>query len=98
MAVLHFLYTGQAGWGIAWYVNDTLIPELLVRRGSSYTFIIEGGNDASILAMYHPFYITNSKIGGRVRNTDEQKAVSSWVSEIVIPYICHTCCTKDLAT
>jgi hypothetical protein len=37
--------TGHPSWGIAWYLNDLLIPELIVERGQTYTFIIEGGND-----------------------------------------------------
>ena len=63
---LHF-HLGIPGWGIAWYVNGILIPELRLRRGSTYTFIIEGGDDPSNLADYHPFYITSSEIGGKLR-------------------------------
>jgi hypothetical protein len=37
-------FAGQPSWGIAWYVNDKLIPELYVERGSTYTFVVEGGN------------------------------------------------------
>jgi hypothetical protein len=36
---------GHPSWGIAWYLNDLLIPELVVERGQTYSFIIEGGND-----------------------------------------------------
>lgn len=39
-------------WGIAWYVNDLLIPEITVERGLTYEFIIEGGNDPSQPARY----------------------------------------------
>ena len=67
---------GQSGWGISWYVNGTLIPELVLTRGVTYTFIVEGGNDPSNLATYHPFYISNSINGGRLRNTAEQQRVS----------------------
>lgn len=35
---------GTPSWGIAWYINDTLIPEITVERGQTYTFIVEGGN------------------------------------------------------
>ena len=69
------VYTGQSGWGIAWYVNGTLIPELVLERGQMYTFIIEGGNNEQDLANYHPFYITSSKNGGRIRNTEAQRNV-----------------------
>lgn len=37
--------TGFNSWGIAWYVNDLLIPEIEVVRGETYTFIVEGGSD-----------------------------------------------------
>lgn len=39
--------TGLPSWGIAWYLNDLLIPELTVERGQTYTFIVEGGNDST---------------------------------------------------
>lgn len=38
-------YTGHPSWGIAWYLNDLLIPEVYVERGQTYQFIVEGGND-----------------------------------------------------
>jgi len=37
--------SGHPSWGIAWYLNDLLIPELYVERGQTYTFMIEGGKD-----------------------------------------------------
>ena len=67
---------GRAGWGISWYINGTLIPELVVERGKTYTFIIEGGNDTNDLSNYHPFYISDSIGGGRLQNTEEERAVS----------------------
>lgn len=39
--------TGQPSWGIAWYINDLLIPELTVERGQTYTFVVEGGEDST---------------------------------------------------
>ncbi|XP_063228586.1 protein Skeletor, isoforms B/C isoform X2 [Bacillus rossius redtenbacheri] len=56
--------TGHPSWGIAWYINDKLIPEIYVERGQTYTFVVEGGNDRTNPARYHPFYITDSKEGG----------------------------------
>ncbi|XP_070165249.1 protein Skeletor, isoforms B/C [Polyergus mexicanus] len=56
--------TGTPSWGIAWYINDLLIPEITVERGQTYTFIVEGGNDETNPARYHPFYITDSPEGG----------------------------------
>ena len=66
---------GQVGWGIAWYVNRTLIPELHLKRGVTYTFIVEGGTDTTNLARYHPFYITNSSVGGILRRSKEDNPV-----------------------
>ena len=71
---------GRAGWGISWYINGTLIPQLIVERGRTYTFIIEGGNDTTDLSNYHPFYISDSISGGRLQNTEEQRAVSAVIT------------------
>ncbi|XP_074107985.1 protein Skeletor, isoforms B/C [Cotesia typhae] len=65
--------TGQPSWGIAWYINDLLIPEITVERGQTYTFIVEGGVDPSNPARYHPLYITASPEGGFGQKTDEQQ-------------------------
>ncbi|XP_015782151.1 protein Skeletor, isoforms B/C [Tetranychus urticae] len=56
--------TGLQSWGIAWWVNGKLIPEIVVQRGKNYTFIVEGGNDPSNQAQYHPLYITDNREGG----------------------------------
>ena len=37
--------TQHVGWGISWYINGLLIPEINVIRGKTYTFVVEGGND-----------------------------------------------------
>ena len=57
--VRYYVYTGQPGWGIAWYINNTIVPELVVEIGRTYTFLIRGGNVSSDDANYHPFYITD---------------------------------------
>ncbi|XP_037943587.1 protein Skeletor, isoforms B/C-like [Teleopsis dalmanni] len=61
--------TGVPSWGIAWYLNDLLIPELTVQRGKTYEFYVEGGNNPSQPARYHPFYITDSPEGGLGQKT-----------------------------
>ncbi|XP_067210806.1 protein Skeletor, isoforms B/C isoform X2 [Linepithema humile] len=69
--------TGTPSWGIAWYINDQLIPELQVERGQTYTFIVEGGDRPSNPARYHPFYITSSAQGGmgqkKIEEQEEEK-------------------------
>ena len=69
------LFLGKVGWGIAWYVNQLLIPEITVQRGTTYTFEVYGGNDVAIAAQYHPFYITDDAEGGHDQKTDAQKMV-----------------------
>nr|XP_022918431.1 protein Skeletor, isoforms B/C isoform X1 [Onthophagus taurus] len=56
--------TGLPSWGISWYIDGLLIPELTLVRGKTYTFIVEGGDDSTNKARYHPFYITSSPEGG----------------------------------
>ncbi|XP_028176404.1 protein Skeletor, isoforms D/E-like isoform X4 [Ostrinia furnacalis] len=65
--------TGHVGWGISWYINGLLIPEINVVRGRKYTFVVEGGHDASVPARYHPFYITNDPVGGYYHKNDQEK-------------------------
>lgn len=65
--------TGRTGWGIAWYVNGLLIPELTVERGKTYTFIVEGGNDKQNSARNHPLYITDSAEGGFHHKSDDER-------------------------
>lgn len=67
--------TGHVGWGISWYINGLLIPEINVVRGKEYTFVVEGGFDPEIPAKYHPFYITDDPVGGYFHKTDAEKAV-----------------------
>ena len=72
--IFHF-YTGRPGWGIAWYVNGTIVPELVVVRNRTYTFLIHGGDNAGDSSNYHPFYITDSVNGGRLLNNQQQRMV-----------------------
>ncbi|XP_034232288.1 protein Skeletor, isoforms D/E-like [Thrips palmi] len=66
--------TGHVGWGISWYINGLLIPEINVVRGKTYTFVVEGGLDAETPARYHPFYITDDPVGGFEHKTAEERA------------------------
>lgn len=54
---IKFTPPGHPSWGIAWYLNDLLIPEVYVERGQTYTFVVEGGNDETQPARFHPFYM-----------------------------------------
>ncbi|OXU29814.1 hypothetical protein TSAR_013407 [Trichomalopsis sarcophagae] len=66
--------TGHVGWGISWYINGLLIPEIHVVRGKEYSFVVEGGNDEDKPARYHPFYITDDPVGGYQHKTPEERA------------------------
>ncbi|XP_017889814.1 protein Skeletor, isoforms B/C isoform X1 [Ceratina calcarata] len=66
--------TGHVGWGISWYINGLLIPEINVVRGKTYTFYVEGGDNPDVPARYHPFYITDDPVGGYQHKTPEEKA------------------------
>ncbi|XP_063233288.1 protein Skeletor, isoforms D/E-like [Bacillus rossius redtenbacheri] len=66
--------TGHVGWGISWYINGLLIPEIDVVRGKTYTFVVEGGLDPEVPARYHPFYITDDPVGGYEHKTPEERA------------------------
>lgn len=70
---------GKPSWGIAWYINGLLIPELTLQRGVEYTFTVEGGvggPHGNNSAKLHPFYITDSPVGGYIDQLDEDKMVS----------------------
>ncbi len=75
-----FLFTGTAGWGIAWYLNGLLIPSVTVFRGTTYTFIVEGGEDPDVTARYHPFYITSDDRGGYLFKSPEDQEVQTFGS------------------
>jgi len=62
------LTNSTGGWGIAWYVDGCLIPHLRVRRGRTYTFCVQGGNNSADPSNYHPLYITSSPVGGYFQN------------------------------
>lgn len=56
--------TGIESPGLAYWVDDLLVPEIHVTRGHNYTFIVETGDNATDKSHYHPFYITDSREGG----------------------------------
>jgi DOMON domain/Electron transfer DM13 len=74
--------TGVASWGIAWYLNDLLAPILELRRGTTYTFRVNGGNNPNSNAQYHPFYITMGENGGYAQRTPEERATETILAGI----------------
>ena len=67
---------GRVGWGIAWFINGQLIPELTLRRNVTYTFLVSGGDDPVESGNYHPFYITDDVNGGYAQLTEAERQVS----------------------
>ncbi|CAH1121732.1 unnamed protein product [Ceutorhynchus assimilis] len=66
--------TGMPSWGICYYINDKLIPELTVERGQTYTFVVEAGESSSNPARFHPIYITDSNEGAYAQlSKDKQR-------------------------
>ena len=57
--------------GIVWYINGLMAPILTLKRGIEYSFIIEGGNDATNGRFYHPLYITDDPNGGYIKNIND---------------------------
>ena len=72
--------SGLSGWGIAYYINDTMIPVLRLRRNLTYTFIVEAGNDPNYGLNNHPFYITESKDGGILLDAPERRMLVNLIS------------------
>lgn len=66
--------TGHVGWGISWFINGLLIPEIHVVRGKTYTFVVEGGYDPENPSRYHPFYITDDPEGGYEYKTPAERS------------------------
>ncbi|XP_018007875.2 uncharacterized protein LOC108665610 [Hyalella azteca] len=66
--------TGHVGWGVAFYINGLLIPEIHVVRGKSYTFVVEGGYDEANPSRSHPLYITDDPEGGYEHKSPQERA------------------------
>jgi len=67
--------TGRLGWGIAWYVNDLLVPEIVMKRGTTYRFHVNGGDnpDPAAAAEFHPLYLTDSIAGGYAQLSEAER-------------------------
>ncbi|XP_003739573.1 protein Skeletor, isoforms B/C [Galendromus occidentalis] len=66
--------TGLPSPGVSWYINGLLVPTLYLKRGRTYTFRVEGGDNPHNGRYYHPLYITDSPYGGFAQMTEaEQK-------------------------
>jgi len=70
----YFRSKGQASWGIAWYINDLLIPEIYVERGQTYTFIVQGGAPSTLYRVVFSFTEFFFRFAGRTGNDPTNSA------------------------
>jgi len=66
--------TGLPSSSLVWFIEGLMVPELYLRRGLTYTFKIEGGNNPRSAEYYHPFIITDEPTGGYDRLDKNQTA------------------------
>ena len=71
--------TQRDGWGIAWYLNGLLIPEIYVLRGTNVTFFVNGGYQPVVASNYHPFYLTSSAQGGILNEIAMNRTITETV-------------------
>lgn len=64
---------GVSSPGLVWYINGLLAPILYVKRGRTYTFRVEGGNNPYNSYYYHPLYITNDPHGGFIEYSESER-------------------------
>jgi len=64
---------GIASPGIVWYINGLLAPILYVKRGRTYNFRVEGGNNPNNAHLYHPLYITSDPNGGFIEYSEKER-------------------------
>ncbi|KAF7634258.1 hypothetical protein Mgra_00006335 [Meloidogyne graminicola] len=59
-----------------WYVNGYL-ADIYLKRGITYTFIVEGGQNSSIPELYNPLYLTDSIYGAfsKLSNSEKKHAI-----------------------
>ncbi|VDK84196.1 unnamed protein product [Litomosoides sigmodontis] len=58
-----------------WYVNGYL-ADIYLKRGVTYTFNVEGGDDKSTSDFYNPLYISDDPFGGYAKlSSDEREQV-----------------------
>uniref|UniRef100_A0A2K6W493 DM13 domain-containing protein n=1 Tax=Onchocerca volvulus TaxID=6282 RepID=A0A2K6W493_ONCVO len=55
-----------------WYVNGYL-ADIYLKRGVTYTFNVEGGNDKSTSDFYNPLYISDDPFGGFAKLSNDER-------------------------
>lgn len=63
--------TGMPSSGLAWYINGLLIPEIWMKRGTTYAIRVFGGNNPHSAELYNPLIISDEPHGGIERRSEE---------------------------
>ncbi|CAD6190584.1 unnamed protein product [Caenorhabditis auriculariae] len=60
-----------------WYVNGLMSPDLYLKRGETYNFFVEGGNEPETINLYNPLYVSADREGGfdKLSKEEQQKIV-----------------------
>ena len=58
--------------GYVWYINGYVASELYMRRGLTYAFRVEGGDDPYDPDFYNPLVISTDPVGGFERLSNEK--------------------------
>lgn len=66
--------TGMPSNGFVWYVNGYVASELYMRRGLTYAFRVEGGDDPYNPDFYNPLVISTDPVGGYERLSNEKNS------------------------
>jgi len=64
--------TGMPSNGFVWYINGYVASELYMRRGLTYAFRVEGGDDPYNPDFYNPLVISTDPVGGYERLSKEK--------------------------
>ena len=60
--------------GFVWYINGYVASELYMRRGLTYAFRVEGGDDPYNPDFYNPLVISTDPVGGYERLSNEKNS------------------------
>jgi len=66
--------TGLPSSNLVWYIEGLMAPEIFLKRGTKYTFQVEGGSNTRSAEEFHPFIITDEPVGGYERLTEVQRS------------------------
>ena len=88
--------TGMPSNGFVWYINGYVASELYMRRGLTYAFRVEGGDDPYNPDFYNPLVISTDPVGGYERLSKEKdsriRSGSSHIRSVLIVVKYRNCC------